>query len=249
MKIIKVFQPRMLTKDETLYLEGVMLAAKQSLAKAAKELHDNDSPSVIRGLRDAYKAEPDTLTNYPEAAAAVRKLRSLEQEIISAFIASVAKMVNHIYYATHRRTGMVEAEYFQEAAFAIYDASYYYNGENRFSTFVYGCVKNRLLAITRRKRQELSSLTDDYVARPNNTEEQQINHQRLDRMQRALQTTQLSPVEKRILEEYLGGKSQSEIARHLVNPRTGSLYTKQALNQTIDRIKNKLRATIESKAA
>lgn len=121
-----------------------------SLYRAAIENYDKPR---IKRMRDDFKSGKITLRYNPEARNALLEVMSLESRVLAAYI----KMCNELCSAFHHSHPELQSvigytDYLQEAAWAIYDAAYTYNGTTEFSTYCYWCVKNQLITFVRKQR-------------------------------------------------------------------------------------------------
>jgi len=147
-------QPIELTEDRKLELEQTMASANEVFADAAWVLYQSDDPADIRRLRDGYHANSKSLGRFPGAKRAFAKLQEIEAEVIGGYIRTTAKMCSSFELAGRdTRPGVEYLDYVTEAAWAIWDAMPVYNGQQRFTTFVYRCVKNRLVNFVRNEEQ------------------------------------------------------------------------------------------------
>lgn len=143
-----------LTEERKEEIEGIMAAANAVFADAAFVLYGADDPSDIRRLRDEYQSGTIPLTKFPGARRAFAELREIEAEVLGGYIRTTTKMCSS-FELTGRETrpGVEFLDYITEAAWAIWDAMPVYNGQQRFTTFVYYCVKNRLTNFVRDEEQ------------------------------------------------------------------------------------------------
>ena len=145
-----VFSPVDLTADEVSALQSVMADARRVLVRACEERLGH---GIVKHLRDAYKADPSVLWANPRAKRHMEALIREEDRIVRGFIRVACDLCDKFDTAHDDRPGVTYGDYLQEAGWAIYDAIYAYDGSNQFSTFVYWCVKNRLLSFVRSERQ------------------------------------------------------------------------------------------------
>jgi DNA-directed RNA polymerase specialized sigma subunit len=144
-------QPIDLTDGEKEKLESFMAKAFVTLSAEAKERYG--FPHVLR-LRNDYKLGRCNLRRSPDAKGVMEQLSLMEERIMSGYI-----KVGHALFTafstngSERRPGVTDCDFIQEGAHAIFDAMYTYNGKNRFSTYVYYCVKNRLVSFSRKEEK------------------------------------------------------------------------------------------------
>ena len=105
--------------------------------------------NVLR-LRDDFKKGRCNLRRSPDARGVMEQLIKIEERIIHGYI-----LVGHSLFMAfdkdnvQKRSGTVFLDYVQEGLMAIYEAMYTFNGKNRFSTYVYSCIKHRLISFVR----------------------------------------------------------------------------------------------------
>lgn len=145
-----VIAPVELTADEVSTLQTIMADARRILVRACVERLGHDT---VKHLRDAYKADPTVLWANPRAKRHMDALIAHEDRIVRGYIRIACDLCDKFDTAHADRPGVTYGDYLQEAGWAIYDAIYAYDGSNQFSTFVYWCVKNRLLSFVRSERQ------------------------------------------------------------------------------------------------
>jgi DNA-directed RNA polymerase specialized sigma subunit len=139
-----------LSDDQKSELTSTLAKCNASLYRAAFENYDKPR---IKRLRDDFKSGEITLRYNPEARNALLEIISLESKVLAAYI----KMCNELCAAFHHSHPELQStigytDYLQEAAWAIYDATYTYNGSTEFSTYCYRCVKNQLITFVRKQR-------------------------------------------------------------------------------------------------
>jgi RNA polymerase sigma factor (sigma-70 family) len=144
-------QPIDLTDEEKESLESFMAKAFVTLSAEAKERYG--FPHVLR-LRNDYKLGRCNLRRSPDAKGVMEQLSLIEERIVSGYI----KVGHPLFTAfvtsgSERRPGVTDSDFIQEGAHAIFDAIYTFNGKNRFSTYVYFCVKNRLVDFSRKEEK------------------------------------------------------------------------------------------------
>jgi len=142
--------------------------------------------------------------------------------------------------------GAVEADredLLQEATVALYRAVKHFEidqGEVEFGLYAKICINNALVSYMRRlKRQSLlpSDIEEDVESRNvENPIEDVLAQERLDSLYRRIRCC-LSPLENRIWQWYVAGKTAKEIAK-LIGKDTKSV------TNAIYRIRKKLRATL-----
>lgn len=141
-----------ITDAQKCELEENMSAAYFSLKKAATELYGQ---SNIKRLRDEYKKMKNDKTGtnllwcHPLARKRMEWMLANEDTIMAVFIRVAAKLCRAFHTWSSDRPGVTLTDYLQESAIAIYDAMYMYDGSDRFSTYMYWCVKNRLITFIR----------------------------------------------------------------------------------------------------
>lgn len=139
-----------LTDEEKAELSSQLAGAYKSLRLAAIE---NYNTPRIKRMRDDFKSGKITLRYNAAARRAMLLVMSLESRVLSAYI----KMCNELCAAFHHshlelQGSIGYSDYLQEAAWAIYDAAYTYNGSTEFSTYCFWCVKNQLISYIRKHR-------------------------------------------------------------------------------------------------
>lgn len=153
MRELAAYEPIKLSAETKKDYESKMAEAYVAFQRAAAERY---SFSNIKKLRDEYKSHKSAGQNILWADPAARKMMewfcSHEQEIISAYICIAHDLCSAFAYAND--SGPSYADYLQEAAVAIYDAMYQYDGSTQFSTYAHWCIKNRLSTF---RRSEMSA--------------------------------------------------------------------------------------------
>lgn len=146
-----------ISKEEKQELESKMADAYRHLDNAASELYGFAN---IRKLRDNYKKQNSKSRNilwcHPKARVAMDWLIKNEATILSAYIKMGHKMALSLSVSEERDS---YADYMQEAAMAIYDAMYLYDGSTKFSTYCFCMIKNRQLN-RRRKTLKINGITE-----------------------------------------------------------------------------------------
>lgn len=149
MKAINVYEPVDLSVDEKKVLEMQMAKAFEAFQRASLERYGFAN---VRKLRDDYKSQSTSTRNMlwsdPDARKHMDWMIANEKRIISGYI-RVANDLCLAFELANEKSGPNYSDYLQEAAMAIYDAMYQYNGSNQFCTYAYWTVKNRLISFRR----------------------------------------------------------------------------------------------------
>lgn len=83
----------------------------------------------------------------------LQKLEQIETEVICGYIKIAYSLCEAFYYSRRKQApGTSVSDYLQEAAFAIFEAIYRFDGAVEFATYVHRCVKNRLVDYCRTDR-------------------------------------------------------------------------------------------------
>lgn len=251
MEDLRVYTPIDLRPDRVESLQRTMAAAFVALSAAAVEKYGF---AKVKKLRDEYKSGRIDLQFNPRAKRILSEMASLECEVIRGFIRVGTDLCRSFAASSDARPGVTLGDYIQEAAQAIYDAMYTYNGENEFSTFVYWCVKNRLISFVRseeraakaKQRQRIDK--EDVLALAVHDKPQNED----DDMRAAVAEANLTPMERLLIAGHLSGdkdyrKKIIESPDHK-NPATGLPYTRQRLSQIFIEACEKIKAAFEAKA-
>lgn len=252
MEDLKLYTPIDLSADRTESLQQTMASAFVALSAAAVEKYGF---AKVKRLRDDYKAGRIDLQFNPRAKRILREMAALECEVVRGYIKVGTELCRSFAHSTEARPGVTMGDYVQEAAQAIYDAMYTYNGENEFSTFVYWCVKNRLISFVRseeraakaKQRQRIDN--EDVLAlavydKPQNED---------DDMRMAVAEADLNPMERLLIAGHLSG--DKDYRRKIIespqhkNPATGLPYTRQRLSQIFIEACEKIKRAFENKAS
>lgn len=249
---LQIYTPIDLPPERVASLQQTMAAAFVALSAAAVEKYGF---AKVKRLRDEYKSRKIDLQFNPRAKRILREMAGLECEIIRGFIRVGTELCRSFAASTDARPGVTLGDYVQEAAQAIYDAMYTYNGENEFSTFVYWCVKNRLITFVRseeraakaKQRQRIDK--EDVLAlavhdKPHDDEAED--------MRQAVVEANLTPMERLLIAGHLSG--DKDYRKKIIessdtkNPTTGQPYTRQRLSQIFIEACEKIKAAFEAKA-
>lgn len=140
------YESILLSDDEKIFIESQMAKCYKALDRASFEKYGF---AKIKKLRQDYKVQKslgkgyDFLWSDPEARQMIEWMISNEQKILSAYINLCMEMCRK--FSVKSVSDLTFEDCLQEAVFAIYDAMYLYNGEFRFSTYVFTTVRHRLL--------------------------------------------------------------------------------------------------------
>lgn len=255
-------QPITLTDDRKSELERIMSNAYEPLRLAALANYNVCNPSDVRRLRDEhlkhYGGEGDPLKVRPgsrgiiPARLAVSHLRRIEEEVLAGFIRTVHRLCLsfEISYKDLLREASID-DYYAEAAGAIWDAMYNYNGKQCFTTYIYQCVKNKLTNyvryLTRHGKRTAVAGEDKFPV----VQVEEKDYEELDLMREAVAQADLTPLERELIEAHLKGERgyRAKLAKERVNPTTGKLYTRQRLGQIFQDACLKCQALFEQRAA
>lgn len=133
-----------LSDNEKSDLELNMAAAFDSLKQAAVEKYGFAN---VKKLRNEYKKGLVELDRVVRSK--MDWMIAHESRIISGYIKLANKLC--VQFNRSSKAGVILNDFLQEGAMAIYDAMYEYNGEAKFTTYVYWCIRNRLLDFLRRE--------------------------------------------------------------------------------------------------
>lgn len=246
-----------LTNEETAAYEQIMAEAQLPLQNAAQQLYEDSSPKSVKELRNLYRRLPWAVVD-KDAVAALERLRDIETTVIGAYIRMGAELA-FAFHGGHKQNGVDEEEFLLEARMAIWDAIYTYTGVQKFSTYVYWCIKNRLITFTRsvllhsgvNHRQvgehtiyRLHEIKDVPASEP--AEESEETQQ----MRQILAETELTPLERGLVEAHLNqDREYRSRLCETTNPTTGDPYTRQALSQTFLKACKKLKRNYLAKVA
>jgi len=163
----------------------------------------------------------------------------------------IAKYKNFVKIITRRYflVGADRDDIIQEGMIGIFKAIRDYNRakQTSFYSFAQICVKRQLdtaiKAATRKKHIPLNTYEpiiehEAAISYGNSPEEQYLNRENLLQTERAMQKI-LSPYEKKVLEQYLSGKTYAEIA-------TDINKDEKSVDNAVQRIKNKLKGVREN---
>lgn len=144
-----------LTEDRKRVLEAQMALAFEVLFDASYAISLSDNPADIRRLRDGHLkhggTKDDPLRRYPGARRCIAGLRLVEQEVLSGWIRTLSALSCSTEEASKKDPpGLDFQDCVNEAAWAIWDSMYVYNGRHRFTTFIYRAAKNRLINVLRK---------------------------------------------------------------------------------------------------
>lgn len=146
-KELAIYSPVELAEDEKLEIESKLAASFKVLKKASTKLYGFAN---IKKLRNEYKNGQVQLDDRSKNA--MDQIIGLEKRVLSGYIRMAAKPCRK----SRNRYGLSVADYLQEAAMAIYDAMYLYNGKTRFSTYAFWCIKNRIVDFYRNESRNLA---------------------------------------------------------------------------------------------
>jgi RNA polymerase sigma factor (sigma-70 family) len=153
MKELSAFNPISLSEKRKLELEQLMADTFFVSRQAATELLGFAN---VRQLRAKYKQQLQSGKNVlwfnPKARKLIDQLTECESEIISGYIRLAHRIASA--FSKNYKISLTYEDYLQEASLGIYDAMYLYDGRNRFSTYAYWIMKNRLLVLIKRELAE-----------------------------------------------------------------------------------------------
>ena len=144
---LSMFAPVELSDSEKRSLEKQMADAFALFEKASIKEYGFAN---VKKLRNDYKKGQIKLDD--ETRSAMDGIIAIEQRIVSGYI----KMSIDLCVKFRERYGITSSDYLQEAAMAIYDAIYMYNGKTRFSTYSFWCMKNRMLDFHRDEKENIT---------------------------------------------------------------------------------------------
>jgi DNA-directed RNA polymerase specialized sigma24 family protein len=156
---ISSFDPVVLSDEVKSEIEAQMTKAFHVFKRASVEKYGF---ADIKKLRNSYKAcnrSKDFFWCDPQAKKMMDWVIENEQLILSGYIRIAHKLCEAFNYNGDSRPGVSYADYLQEAAMAIYDAMYMFNGKNCFTTYIYYAIKNRLISFIKHE-DRLSGISD-----------------------------------------------------------------------------------------
>jgi DNA-directed RNA polymerase specialized sigma24 family protein len=156
---ISSFDPITLSSEEKSEIEAKMHKAFIAFKRASMEKYGFAN---IKQLRDSYKAcnrAKDFFWCDPQARQMMDWVIENEQLILSGYIRIAHKLCEAFHYSGGSRPSVSYADYLQEAAMAIYDTMYMFNGKNCFTTYIYYAIKNRLISFIKHE-DRLSGISD-----------------------------------------------------------------------------------------
>ena len=141
------------SEGQTQKLEELMTSAFEAFRHAAIENYgERNESSNVRRLRDDFKAKRISLQYNSRARQLMLEMIASEELILASYI-NLGRKLCMAFLSTDERPGTTIDDYLQEARSAIYDAMYTFKGTNAFSTYVYWCIKNKLVDFVRTERQ------------------------------------------------------------------------------------------------
>ena len=144
---LALYSPAELNEEHKARLQETMAACYPMLRSAAKA---NYGKFEIRRLRNEFRKGVDLQLTRQEHDA-LETLRAIEPTVLSGWIL-VSRYLCRAFYLAERRLGISMADYYQEAAVAIYNAIYSYCDSNiEFSTLAYWAIKNQLIDFIRKE--------------------------------------------------------------------------------------------------
>lgn len=146
MKAIDHYRPIELSSKSKEELHALMTMAFPILSRAATEKYGEPK---IRKLRDAYKANPDSLWFDPRAAGVMKLMIGAESLVIRGYIRLASKPCAKFNKGRHDRPGVTICDYVQQCADALYDAMYMFNGRTKFTTYARWAMYKRLISFIR----------------------------------------------------------------------------------------------------
>lgn len=154
MQELSDYSPLNLSETDKQHFETMMAKAFEVFQRAALERYNFTN---VKKLRDEYKSQSSSNRNMlwadPQAQKMMQWMIAHEQQIIAAYI-RISNDLCSAFALAKADAGPSYEDYLQEAAVAIYDAMYQYNGSTKFSTYVHWVIKNRLITF---RRSEMSS--------------------------------------------------------------------------------------------
>lgn len=212
------------------------------LAAYANGVYGEES---VKRLRDDYTHGRHMIQRNPEARAKMIRLLELEPKVLAAYVRESTQLVSS-FWLTHRCTHshLDETDFLQESCLAILNAAYSYDGQTRFSTYVYHAIKNTLKDCVRRRKAPVFSATDSWGGWADSAESD--NRTFLDvavearetpdaeLMRLAIADANLTDMEKVLIEAFMKGTQITgrEFRETLGdNPSTGNPWTRSRLSQ------------------
>lgn len=137
-----------LTEARKQELECVMADAQVHLKRVAKK-----NRISVRQLRTNWRTGQFDFESEWQARESIQNLERIEHEIIAGYICIANDLCKAFYYAhVNCSVGVSMDDFVQEAAYAIFNSIYSYDGSNKFSTYCYYAIKNQLIDFIRSDR-------------------------------------------------------------------------------------------------
>jgi RNA polymerase sigma factor (sigma-70 family) len=146
-KELAIYEPVDLTEDEKKVLEQQLADGFKVLNQASIDVYGFAN---VKKLRNEYKNGTVKLSG--KVKQTIDQLIAVEKRVIAGYIRMASKLCGK----SRKRYGITVCDYLQEAAMAIYDAMYLYNGQNRFSTYAFWCIKNRIVDFYRSENDDMA---------------------------------------------------------------------------------------------
>lgn len=165
-------------------------------------------PVKIIEFRDSYKKGNAIIPLEDDTRKILNEVISLESEILGS-VTATGKKLSQAFFDISSCPGLTFDDFMQEAAIAVYDAIYTYNGAVSFHTFAYKCIKSRLssfLASEKTKARYSQHELSDYLVK-NKLNQNDGDKENIRRMllQAIEITTDLTDLERKLVMAILDG--------------------------------------------
>ena len=148
-------KPIDLTDNRKREIEAQMALACDVLKDAVWAIYQSDDPADVKRLREEHfkhrGTSQDPLRRYTGARRCIAGLHSIAEEVLSGYIKTLAKMC-YSFEMTSKKShlpGLDFCDLVDEAAWAIWDSMFIYNGNYQFTTLIYRAAKNRMSTLLR----------------------------------------------------------------------------------------------------
>jgi RNA polymerase sigma factor (sigma-70 family) len=201
-------KPIKLSEAEKVQLEEKMAIAHKCFRYAANTLYGSYSNKSILRLRNEWRNDPAILQEMPLANAKMQEMKELEALVFAVYVRCIVDIV-------WKRKKQDDDDLLNEGMVRLWNCMYLYNGDTRFSSFLYISVHRLFTNIykhfRKKKRfevvQSLQSLCCDFETRDPFDRKEWDEY-----LKKLMHDAHLNKRERETVESYLSGGKYQDLA-------------------------------------